>query len=91
METKGFEREVLDRLMRLETKIDLQDYKGLSEKVDKQHDTIIHDEQIIENHEKRISKIESSNSWMWKTIIGAFITGAIGIVFVLIKIGLGVE
>lgn len=91
METKGFEREVLDRLMRLETKIDLQDYKGLSEKVDKQHDTTIHDEQIIENHEKRISKMESSNSWMWKTIIGDFITGTIGMVFILIKIGLGVE
>lgn len=32
MEDNKFEREVLDRLIRLETKIDLQDYKGLSEK-----------------------------------------------------------
>ena len=88
---KEFEREVLDRLMRLETKIDLQDYKGLSEKVDKQHDTQLQDEVTIEDHEKRISKIEETQSWMWKTIIGAFITGTIGIVFIIIKLGLGLE
>ena len=34
MDQSKFEREVLDRLMRLETKIDLQDYKGIQEKVD---------------------------------------------------------
>lgn len=88
---KEFEREVLDRLMRLETKIDLQDYKGLSEKVDKQHDTQLQDEVTIEDHEKRINKIEETQSWMWKTIIGAFITGAVGIVFIIIKLGLGIE
>lgn len=88
---KEFEREVLDRLMRLETKIDLQDYKGLSEKVDKQHDTQLQDEVMIEDHEKRINKIEETQSWMWKTIIGAFITGAVGIVFIIIKLGLGIE
>lgn len=86
-----FEREVLDRLTRLEAKIDLQDYKGLSEKVDKQHDTQLQDEVTIEDHEKRINKIEETQSWMWKTIIGAFITGAVGIVFILMKMGLGIE
>lgn len=69
MDTNKFEREVLDRLIRLETKIDLQDYKGLSEKVDNALNK-------AENNEERIKKLEDSNKWVVRAVIGA-ILGAI--------------
>lgn len=83
MEDNKFQREVLDRLMRLETKIDLQDYKGLSEKVD-----------IALNksnqNEKDIEELREKNKYLSRTITTAIITGLIGIVFLFIKIGIGV-
>ena len=91
MHEVNFEREVLDRLMRLETKIDLQDYKGLSEKVEQQHDCLLKDEQAIENLDERLSKLEDNNKWLWRTLVGAVITGIVGLIFVFLKIGLGVN
>lgn len=76
-----FEREVLDRLIRLEAKIDLQDYKGLSEKVDKEHEKIIKNEEITKDHEKRLTKIEDNNKWLWRTVAGALILGSMAILF----------
>lgn len=65
---EDFEREVLDRLMRLETKIDMQDYKGLSEKVEVSHN-------LSKNNEKRIEKLEDSNKWLVRLVLGALILG----------------
>ena len=76
-----FEREVLDRLTRLEAKIDLQDYKGLSEKVDEDHEKIIKDEEITKDHEKRLTKLENNNQWLWRTVAGALLLGAMAILF----------
>ena len=76
-----FEREVLDRLTRLEAKIDLQDYKGLSEKVDEDHEKIIKDEEITKDHEKRLTKLENNNQWLWRTVAGALLLGALAILF----------
>lgn len=74
MNDNKFQREVLDRLMRLETKIDLQDYKGLSEKVD----TALNK---ANNNEKRINKLEDSNKWIARLVIGAIIGGILAFVF----------
>jgi len=72
---------VLDRLIVLETLLKQQDYKGLSEKVELDHEKIIKDEQITEDHEKRISKIEDNNKWLWRTVAGALLLGAMAILF----------
>ena len=76
-----FEREVLDILTRLESKIDLQDYKGLSKKVDEDHEKIIKDEEITKDHEKRLTKLENNNQWLWRTVAGALLLGAMAILF----------
>lgn len=73
MDTNKFEREVLDRLIRLETKIDLQDYKGLSEKVEIALNK-------SESNEERIKKLESANSWIIKAVIGAVISAILALV-----------
>lgn len=79
----NFERDVLDRLTRLETKIDMQDYKGLSEKVEITHNK-------SEQNEKDIIEINDKIKWLSRTITGTIISGIIGIIFILIKMSLGV-
>ena len=79
-----FEREVLDRLTRLETKIDMQDYKGLSEKVDTAYSLAI-------NNQQDIKELKNRNQYLTRTIVTAIIGGIIGLVFILIKIGMGVK
>lgn len=81
MNDPNFQREVLDRLIKLETLLQQQDYKGLREKVEFDHEKLLRDEQISKEHEKRISKIEDNNKWLWRLVIGALITGAMAILF----------
>lgn len=81
MQDTNFQREVLDRLIVLETLLKQQDYKGLKEKVEHDHEKIIKDEQITEDHEKRICKMEDNNKWLWRLVIGSLITGAMAILF----------
>lgn len=81
MNDPNFQREVLERLIVLETLIKQQDYKSLNQKVESQHDDIVKDEQKIKNHEERLNKIEDNNKWLWRLVIGALITGAMAILF----------
>lgn len=74
MEQSKFEREVLDRLMRLETKIDLQDYKGIQEKVDNSYN-------VSKNNEERIDKLEDSQKWLVRLIFGAIILAALSLIY----------
>lgn len=78
-----FERDVLDRLTRLETKIDMQDYKGLSEKVEITHNK-------ADQNEKDIIEINDKLKWLSRTITGAIIGGIISLLFILIKMSIGV-
>lgn len=71
---EDFEREVLDRLMRLETKIDMQDYKGLSEKVEVSHN-------LSKSNEKRIEKLEDSNKWLVRLVLGSLILGILAFIY----------
>lgn len=70
MEQSKFEREVLDRLMRLETKIDLQDYKGIQEKVDSASN-------IAKNNEERISKLEDAQKWIIRLVLGVIVSAIV--------------
>lgn len=81
MEAKSFEREVIEKLAVLETLLKQQDYKGLCEKVDQDHEKIIKDEEITKSHERRILKLEDNNKWLWRTVAGALILGAMAILF----------
>ena len=38
-----------------------------------------------------INKIEDRNKWLWRTSVGALITGLIGILILFIKLGLGIN
>ena len=75
-ENKKFEIEVLTRLTKIETM--LEDFKGIEEKSTKAYDLSL-------NNKERLDKIEDNNKWLFRTTIGAVITGFIAIVLNLIK------
>lgn len=78
---KSFETEVLTRLTAIETKLD--DYKGIKEKVEVGYTTSL-------QNKSDIAKLQDTNKWLFRTTIGACITSLVGLVFVFIKLGIGV-
>lgn len=79
---KDFETEVLTRLARIETKLD--DYDNLKNKVEETRAKAF-------SNERRITDVEDKSKWLERTIIGAIITGTISIVFIFIKLSLGIN
>lgn len=79
---KDFEREVLERLAKIETKLD--NYGNMQEKTEEAYS-------LSKQNEKDIEEINEKLKWITRTIAGAIITGIIGIVFVLIQLGIGVK
>lgn len=79
---KNFETEVLTRLAVIESKLD--DYKSVKERTDTAYT-------LATENKEDIDEINDKIKWLSRTIIGAIISGIIGIVFILIKIGMGVK
>ena len=79
---KDFETEVLTRLARIETKLD--DYDNLKNKVEETKAKTM-------SNERRINDIEDKLKWLERTIFGTIITGSIGIIFIIIKLGIGIN
>lgn len=59
-------REILDRLTRLETKLD--NYNGYREKTDEAFT-------VAKNNKERLDKIEANIQWLWRLIAGALLLG----------------
>lgn len=79
---KDFEREVLERLTKIETKLD--DYTSIREKTEEAFS-------LSKENDKEIEEIKEKIKWITRTIAGAIISGAIGIIFILIQLGMGVK
>lgn len=79
---KSFEREVLDRLTKIETKLD--DYSKIKEKTDEAYT-------LSKQNEKDIGEISGKLKWISNTAIGAIITGLISILFLFLKTGMGLK
>lgn len=78
---KNFETQVLTRLAVIESKLD--DYKTIRDKTEEAYNT-------SQENKQDIAEINEKLKWLSRTIVGAIISGVIGLVFVLIKIGIGV-
>ena len=81
MEQK-FETEVLTRLAVIESKLD--DYKSIKDKSESAYN-------LSNNNKNEIHEIQEKLKWLSRTITGALLTGAIGIVFLIIRIGIGIN
>lgn len=79
---KDFETQVLTRLAVIESKLD--DYKSVREKTEESYN-------LSQENKQDITEINEKIKWISRTIIGAIISGIIGIIFILIKIGIGVK
>ena len=75
-ETKKFEIEVLTRLTKIETM--LEDFKGIEQKTNDAYS-------LAQNNKKRLDAIEDNSRWLFRTSIGAIITGLIGIALNFLK------
>ena len=80
MDNKSFEIQVLERLTAIETTLKQQDYKAISERLNKVENTAI-------SNEKRIDRMEDNTKWLWRTIAGSIITIVIGVIVAFIKVG----
>lgn len=76
MENKEFEREVLERLTKIETKID--DYTSIKAKVEEAYNK-------SKTNEKDIEEINERLKWITRLITGTIVTGIIGIIFTLLQ------
>ena len=79
---KDFETQVLTRLAVIEIKLD--DYKSVRDKTEESYN-------MAQENKQDIAEINEKIKWITRTIAGAIITGAIGIIFILIQIGIGVK
>ena len=79
---KDFETQVLTRLAVIESKLD--DYKSVREKTEESYN-------LTQENKQDIAEINEKIKWITRTIVGAIISGAIGIIFILIQIGIGVK
>lgn len=73
---KGFEKEVLERLTKIETKLD--DYGNMREKTEEAYT-------LSKENEKDIDEINDKIKWLSRTIAGAIIAGIVGLIFTFVK------
>ena len=74
---KSFERDVLDRLTIIETKLD--DYNSIKNKVDENNS-------MVKINRRDIDEINDKIKWLSRTITGAIITALIGLIITFIKV-----
>lgn len=73
---KDFEREVLERLTKIETKLD--DYNGIKTKAEDGYS-------LSKTNEKDISELKEKIQWITRTLVGAIITGIITLLVAYLK------
>lgn len=83
-----FEREVLDRLTKIEVKLD--SFDAAKKKTYQNENEIIQLQEEAKSLLKRVGDLEDSNKWLSRTIVAAIITAVVGFIFVFIRIGAGV-
>lgn len=86
MET-SFEREVLDRLTKIEEK--LNSYSDAKSKTYENEKKIITLDNELNEVKKKVSQLEENNKWLSRAIWGAVIVAAVGLLFSLIRTGAG--
>lgn len=88
MSETTFEREVLDRLIKIEAKLD--SFDAAKKKTYDNENEIIRLTGDIDGMKERIGQLEDSNKWLARTLAAAIITAVVGVVFVLIRMGAGI-
>lgn len=82
-----FEREVLDRLIKFEEKLD--GYNNAKVKTYENEKEILRIKSDLEDVQKTVTDLTESNKWLFRTVVAAIIVAAIGILTTIVRIGVG--
>ncbi len=88
---KNFEREVLDRLIKIETKLDEQDYKSIKKTLDDTENRSINNEKQIIQLDKRLTQIESKPQKRYDNVINQIISFIIEAVLIIVAVKIGLK
>ena len=82
-----FEREVLDRLIKIEEKLD--GYNNAKVKTYENEKEILRIKSDLEDVQKTVTDLTESNKWLFRTVVAAIIVAAIGILTTIVRIVVG--
>lgn len=82
-----FEREVLDRLIKIEGKLD--DYNNAKVKTYENEKEILRIKSDLEDVQKTVTDLTESNKWLFRTVVAAVIVAAIGLLTTIVRTGVG--
>lgn len=82
-----FEREVLDRLIKNEGKLD--GYNNAKIKTYENEKEILRIKSDLEDVQKTVADLTESNKWLFRTVVAAIIVAAIGLLTTIVRTGFG--
>ena len=82
-----FEREVLDRLINIEGKLD--GYNNAKVKTYENEKEILRIKSDLEGVQKTVADLTESNKWLFRTVVAAVIVAAIGLLTTIVRTGFG--
>lgn len=82
-----FEREVLDRLIKIEGKLD--GYNSAKIKTYENEKEILRIKSDLEDVQKTVADLTESNKWLFRTVVAAIIVAAIGLLTTIVRTGFG--
>lgn len=82
-----FEREVLDRLIKIEEKLD--GYNNAKVKTYENEKEILRIKSDLEDVQKTVADLTESNKWLFRTVVAAIIVAAIGLLTTIVRTGFG--
>lgn len=82
-----FEREVLDRLIKIEEKLD--GYSNAKIKTYENEKEILRIKSDLEDVQKTVADLTESNKWLFRTVVAAIIVAAIGLLTTIVRTGFG--
>lgn len=82
-----FEREVLDRLIKIEEKLD--GYNNAKIKTYENEKEILRIKSDLEDIQKTVADLTESNKWLFRTVVAAIIVAAIGLLTTIVRTGFG--
>lgn len=82
-----FEREVLDRLIKIEGKLD--GYNNAKVKTYENEKEILRIKSDLGDVQKTVTDLTESNKWLFRTVVAAIIVAAIGLLTTIVRTGVG--
>ena len=82
-----FEREVLDRLIKIEEKLD--GYNNAKVKTYENEKEILRIKSDLEDVQKTVTDLTESNKWLFRTVVAAIIVAAIGLLTTIVRTSVG--